>query len=110
MKRIIVTNTGPVLHLTEAKGIGYLRQAGDIFTPNSVIAEMRLLIPGWRCPAWLKITALTDQAAMDALSWRQAGLLDEGESDAIALAQSLRADWFLTDDAAARLFAQVIGI
>jgi predicted nucleic acid-binding protein len=38
------------------------------------------------------------------------GLLDPGEGEAIALARELKADWFLTDDAAARLFAQTLGI
>jgi len=36
--------------------------------------------------------------------------LDAGEAEAIALARQIQADWFLTDDAAARLFAQALGL
>jgi predicted nucleic acid-binding protein len=36
--------------------------------------------------------------------------LDAGEAEAIALARQVQADWFLTDDAAARLFAQALGL
>jgi predicted nucleic acid-binding protein len=46
---------------------------------------------------------------MEALQWQQAGLLDAGEAEAIALARQLSADWLLTDDTAARLFAQEQG-
>jgi hypothetical protein len=45
-----------------------------------------------------------------AIAWQQAGLLDAGEAEAIALARQVQADWFLTDDTAARLFAQVLGL
>jgi len=37
-------------------------------------------------------------------------LLDLGEAEAIALAHQIQADWLLTDDAAARLFAQALGL
>ena len=36
------------------------------------------------------------------------GLLDIGETEAIILAQRLNADWFLTDDTSARVFANVV--
>ncbi len=45
----------------------------------------------------------------EAAQWQQSGLLDAGEAEAIALARQLSADWLLTDDAAARLFAQQQG-
>jgi predicted nucleic acid-binding protein len=37
-------------------------------------------------------------------------LLDAGEAEAIELARQLRAHWFLTDDASARLVAQSLGL
>ena len=46
---------------------------------------------------------------MDWRSWSDAGLLDLGEAQALALAEQLRATWFLTDDAAARLIAGHLG-
>jgi predicted nucleic acid-binding protein len=36
--------------------------------------------------------------------------LDAGEAEAIALAKQVAADWLLTDDAAARLFASALGV
>ena len=42
--------------------------------------------------------------------WQQAGLLDYGEAEAIGLARQLKADWLLTDDAAARLIAKEMEI
>lgn len=36
--------------------------------------------------------------------------MDAGEAEAIALARQITADWLLTDDAAARLFAEELGI
>jgi len=46
----------------------------------------------------------------EAEAWQQAGLLDAGEAHAIALARQLNVDWLLTDDAAARLFGQSLGL
>jgi hypothetical protein len=37
-------------------------------------------------------------------------LLHAGEAEAIALARQIAADWVLTDDAAARLFASELGL
>jgi predicted nucleic acid-binding protein len=45
-----------------------------------------------------------------ALEWRSAGLLHGGEAEALAFAQELKPDWFLTDDAAARLMAESLNI
>jgi predicted nucleic acid-binding protein len=36
--------------------------------------------------------------------------LEAGEAEAIALARQLSAAWFLTDDAAARVFAAALGL
>jgi predicted nucleic acid-binding protein len=42
--------------------------------------------------------------------WERAGLLHAGESQALALSLELKVDWFLTDDAAARLMAESLNI
>ena len=52
------------------------------------------------------------------LHLREAGLLDllsktlphQGESEAVILAQRLKVDWLLTDDTAARVFANAMGL
>ncbi len=48
--------------------------------------------------------------AAEAAAWLQAELLDAGEAEAIALARQIAADWLLTDDTAARLFANELGL
>jgi predicted nucleic acid-binding protein len=110
MKRIIISNTGPVLHLSEAQLLELLNLAGGAYIPERVAIEIAYHLPTWRTPAWLHPTALVDSYAMQATAWQQTGLLDAGEAEAIALAQQLEADWFLTDDAAARFMAGQLGI
>jgi predicted nucleic acid-binding protein len=65
---------------------------------------------GWQKPAWLKVQSLNSTSLEASTTWQQAGLLDFGEAEAIALAQQINAEWFLTDDAASRLFAQSVGL
>lgn len=53
---------------------------------------------------------VTGMFSKQAMVWQQAGLLDPGEAEAIALVNQIHAAWFLTDDAAARLLAQSLDI
>lgn len=110
--RRIVCDTGPLLHLQEARVRDLLRFAGEIHIPIAVDQEMTkrdLLWPTQR-PAWIRVAELDASSARGARAWQQAGLLHEGESQAIALSRQLKAEWFLTDDAAARLIAQSCGV
>ncbi len=109
--RRVVTNTGPLSHLQEAGVLDLMSLTGEVHLPPSVAQEIAYLLPSWRSPSWLQVVdALAVPYAEEALTWQQAGLLDAGEAEAIALARQLRADWLLTDDAAARLVAQSLGI
>ncbi|MBX3001939.1 MAG: DUF3368 domain-containing protein [Caldilineaceae bacterium] len=104
--RQVVCDTGPVLHLLEAQAVELLQLAGNIYIPKAVTDELAYLMPKWQLPSWIRVETLTQPFAKQATVWYQAGLLDLGEAEAMALARLLKADWFLTDDAAARLFAQ----
>lgn len=108
--RSVVADTGPLLHLSEAKALDLLESVGELRIPSQVAAEMADLWPGWQPPKWIEIVRLTQEAQQIAVLWQQAGLLDAGEAEAIALAQHLKADWLLTDDTAARLFANELGL
>jgi predicted nucleic acid-binding protein len=110
--RRIVCDTGPLLHLGEAGVRDLLARAGDIHIPRAVDLEMGRYEVTWDIhkPAWLRVTSLDPAPEIDAQAWQQAGLLHYGEAQAIALARQLRADWLLTDDAAARLAAQSLGL
>jgi predicted nucleic acid-binding protein len=59
---------------------------------------------------WINVTRLIPPHDAQAIAWEQASLLDIGEAEALALAQQLFANWFLTDDAAARVLATSLKI
>jgi len=85
---------------------------GEVHIPKAVDVEMMYLDPAWRTqrPTWVMVETLVEPFAAEAIAWQQAGLLDPGEAEALALARQLQADWLLTDDAAARLVVQVQGL
>lgn len=107
----IVCDTGPLLHLFEAESLALLGRAGQVHIPPSVQSELLAHEPRWAAerPAWVEIVRLAPESAEEALSWTRSGLLDRGEAEALALSVELSADWFLTDDTAARVFAQSQG-
>ena len=80
--------------------------------PKAVNLELDRLDAAWETerPAWVWVSELNEEYRQEAFLWQQAGLLDAGESEAIALVRQSRADWLLTDDAAARLVAQSLGL
>ena len=106
--KIIVSDTGPLLHLAEAGALGLLKLAGEVYIPETVEAEFRFHGSNLSLekPDWLKITPLSPMRKEQSLLWQRAGLIHSGEAETIALAMQLAADWLLTDDAAARLFAK----
>jgi len=106
--KIIVSDTGPLLHLSEAGALDLLKLAGEVYIPESVKEEFGYHSNNLSLqrPDWLKITPLSPMHKEQALLWQQAGLIHYGEAETIALAVQLSADWLLTDDAAARLFAK----
>jgi predicted nucleic acid-binding protein len=107
----VVTDTGPALHLKEAGALELLRLAGEVRIAAAVDVELGQLDASWRSgrPAWIQVTTLMEAAQQEAVAWQQAGVLDAGEAETLALAQQVGADWVLTDDAAARLVARSLG-
>jgi len=110
MRRSIVCDTGPVLHLSEAGAIHLLRLAGDIFVPPIVASEFESNAQGWKPPQWIEVLELKKSARQQAKSWIQANRIDMGEAEAISLARQINADWLLTDDARARQLAEAQGL
>ena len=110
--RNIVSNTGPLLHLSEAQSLDLLQQAGEVFIPPFVAIEAHRYLPAWHTspPSWITIVELLESTLKEAEAWQQVGLLDRGEAEALALARQHQADWFLTDDTAARVLAESLGI
>ena len=108
--RLVVSDTGPVLHLSEAQALELLALTGEAHVPKAVHTEIAYHRRDWQTPDWMTVDTLTASYEDEAIAWQQAGLLDIGEAEAIALARQINAQWLLTDDAAARLFAQTIGL
>lgn len=109
---MVVSNTGPLLHLGEADALRLLSWTGEVSIPKAVDREVTQQNPLWQSqkPAWIHVQDLTGLYKVEAEAWGQAGLLGSGEAEAIALTRQVKAHWLLTDDAAARLFAQTLGI
>ena len=109
--RVIVSDAGPIIHLYEARCLHLLRQTGDLFLPHRVYLEVQTAIhidDQW--PDWLQVIRLSNNEQKEAGIWQSAGGLHSGEAEALALAREKRSDWFLTDDAATRLFVSLLGI
>lgn len=112
MKRL-VADTGPLLHLHEAGALHLVPLIGNVSVSRLVLEELRKHAPDlWphQLPTWVKQLPLTASSRRRAQSWVQAGLLHAGEAESLALAEAIHADWFLTDDAAARLLAKTLRI
>jgi predicted nucleic acid-binding protein len=81
---IIVSDTGPLLHLYEAGCLHLLDLAGEIHAPRAVAAELSHLLPDFKPPSWIGIDALERSYQHLASSWQQAGILDSGEAYALS--------------------------
>jgi len=109
--RIIVCDAGPIIHLYEAHCLHLLNSAGDLFLPHRVQLEVQNIIHiDTQWPEWLHIVNLSLKEQSEAGAWQRAGGLHAGEAEAIVLSKQKNADWFLTDDAATRLFVSMLGI
>jgi predicted nucleic acid-binding protein len=88
--KLIVSNTGPLLHLKEAQALDLLALTGEVHIPKNVEREISNLDPAWSQPAWLMVNDLIEPYTAKAISWQQAGWLHAGEAEALSLAQQLQ--------------------
>jgi predicted nucleic acid-binding protein len=110
--RVVICDTGPILHLREAGALKLLEKAGEVIVPLAVERELETRMTNWSVerPAWLRIERAPDTASRQVEEWREVGGLGAGEAEAIVLARSLSAEWVLTDDAGARVVASLLGL
>jgi predicted nucleic acid-binding protein len=106
VSRVIVCDTGPLIHLSEANAIYLLKLAGGILIPPAVAAEFTRNLPNEKLPGWVQIHELTPQSESQVRRWIKNDDVGMGEAEAIALALQQHSDWLLTDDAQARHFAE----
>jgi predicted nucleic acid-binding protein len=112
MIRVVCSDTGPVLHLKEIGGLDLLGKTGSVIVPPAVDLELRELAPDWsdQKPYWVAVHSLEASFVDQAERWVASGLLHSGEAEALALAVQLSSEWYLTDDAAARIMGLSLGI
>lgn len=110
MTRIIVCDTGPLLHLSEAGATHLLSLAGNVLIPPRVATEFEANAQGWNPPQWIQVLALEKSGQRKAEAWMRTEHIHSGEAEAIGLALQEHADWLLTDDAKARQFAESLGL
>jgi predicted nucleic acid-binding protein len=110
--RTVICDTGPILHLKEANLLYLLAKTGKVYVPEMVDIELAEIDNTWenQRPSWILVETLSEKESSQAEALYSSGLLEAGESEAIILAQQVKADWLLTDDALARIFADMIGI
>lgn len=100
-------DTGPLLHLGEARALHLLKLAGQVLIPPAVDDE---LAPYVKRPHWLGMRQLNSNARAQAAKWIDGEELDTGEAESIALALQVESDWLLTDDALARRLSESLGL
>jgi predicted nucleic acid-binding protein len=89
-----------------------LAGTADVAIPGAVQDELRKVIPGWprRGPGWLLVRRLRSGQRNDPVVQQLVRELGTGEAEAITLTRLRNADWLLTDDAEARVIAQLAGL
>ena len=107
--KLIIADTGPVLHLEEAGLSSLLPKLGEVYVTPAVLAELQQRA-GWSRPAWLQVAQPSVAALRNARLWVRSGMLHDGEAEALAHAKEVRPDYFLTDDGEARVAAQTAGL
>ena len=111
----IVSNTSPILNLAITGHLSLLHeQFGEVAIPAAVWDELRVEenLPG--SPAvrkavaagWIRVTVVKDRALVQVLQRE----LDKGESETIALALQLQAEWTLLDEREGRKVAKSLGL
>lgn len=60
MRRIIVCDTGPLLHLCEAQTIQLLHLAGETIIPSAGVKEFHRNASGFKLPEWVIVKELEE--------------------------------------------------
>jgi predicted nucleic acid-binding protein len=108
----VISNTTPLQYLHQLGCLDFLSQLyQQVIVPQAVVDELSqgelkgFDVPSLNALAWVRVEAV---APVDLL--RVAGGLDFGERETIALALAKTDPLLILDDAAARTYAQTLGI
>lgn len=81
MTRVIVCDTGPLLHLSEAGAIHLLPLAGEVIIPSMAASEFESNAQGWKPPQWVKILELDANTRQQTTDWLASRKIDAGEEE-----------------------------
>jgi predicted nucleic acid-binding protein len=102
---VVVSNSGPLISLSSVSRLDLLRQLfGKICIPEAVYREVVILggnRPGQeevRNAKWITVQKISDDAVFKIMLEK----LDPGESESIALANEIKADYIILDERLAR--------
>lgn len=110
---LVVTDTGPLLHLHQVGAVDLLAHMDNVQVTPTVWSELQRHAPSFMnsgSPAWLRQASPSALAMHQAAQWVNAQVLHAGEAEALAYAQEIHADLFLTDDTAARTLGEALGL
>lgn len=110
--KLVVTDTGPLLHLYQAGAVDLLAHLGDVHVTSVVWSELHRHAPSFQAtghPPWLKLVRPSVAATRQAAEWVQARVLDAGEAEALAYAQESQADLFLSKKRCQAFYATALG-
>ena len=85
----------------------------EVVIVPTVMRELRRYAPElWENghPTWLTLAAPSSAGASQAKKWVDSDVLDPGEAESLAIAKELSPNLFLTDDTAARVMAESLGL
>lgn len=103
-----VSNTSPIILLEKAGHLWILEKLfKEVIIPPAVDIEW-LRPGGYKVPNWLSVTKLSLEAKHNAENLKKK--IDSGEAEAIALFQTIKADWLLLDDLKGRKQAKSMGL
>jgi predicted nucleic acid-binding protein len=110
---VVVTDTGPLLHLHQVGAADLLPRLGEIHVTPTVWSELQHHAPSLASsglPSWMQLSQPSASASVQASQWLNAQVLHPGEAEALAYASEIQADIFLTDDTAARTMGESLGL
>lgn len=109
----LVVDSSPLIGLARIEQLDLLRQfSSRVLVPNAVwdeVTAQNYSAPGAdvvRATEWLQVKKAPDPASVGSLEL----VVDRGEAEAIALAQSIEGSMLLVDDSRARRVAQRLGV
>lgn len=108
----VVCDAGPLIHLDELDALDVVRGFPHILVPPAVWSEVEHHRSSAVSQAVISLTRVESVPEPDAsfVTLAQAFSLDPGEREALLVAGQRPNAWLLSDDATARLAAELLGI